>query len=473
MRNFINIEIDKYDDNFRVPYDDNMTLEQFHRGLEKVVGPCKLTISKYEEKKNKKLKEVFKGDYIYCIKNENLGSIIKKWKGNFINKNNSCYRDSFIQSFIHSMAETLVKKEEEWRRKNGLPTGKNFKDYNNSNNDSLWKDILELFDTIDQKIKNNDSSPLLNSYDSSDSPKNQKYETGEIYGPDNLVKLSDTSTSTSSGLNGGSLHLILLFNDRRSNISYTVNHEIYLNKKTVVSDCINIDVRSFTKCLKCNSSDILVTNIGNITIPMYEFLNTYQEKSFNSILKYYYKENNFGKENIKKNEYCKKCFNFNLEYYNKMSSLPDILVIDFNLHNYYNNTPDNKLKEDSFYWVLEENISLEEHYDKIYYDFSNKKDCNYELTSFIGHYGNNENGHFINFSKIDGEWFLFDDLHKKEAIKIGDFKRVKKHIEESKFSFKYGEQSISSKLRICNCFYERNILKGYEYYINKYKEIIK
>ena len=36
-----------------------------------------------------------------------------------------------------------------------------------------------------------------------------------------------------------------------------------------------------------------------------------------------------------------------------MSTLPDILVIDFYLHNYYNNTPDYKLNEDSFYWVLE------------------------------------------------------------------------------------------------------------------------
>lgn len=187
MSNSIKIGIEKYDATFCVPFDDNITLEQFHDALEKIVGLCKLNIAEYEKKKNKKLKEVFKGNnYIYCIKNENLGSIIKKWKGNFINQKNSCFRDSFIQCIIHSMVEKIVKKEEEWRKKNGLSTAQNSIDYNNSNNDSLWNDLLELSKKFNQKIKNNDSSPLLNSYDPLNFPEDQKYQTGEKYVPEHL-----------------------------------------------------------------------------------------------------------------------------------------------------------------------------------------------------------------------------------------------------------------------------------------------
>ena len=82
-----------------------------------------------------------------------------------------------------------------------------------------------------------------------------------------------------------------------------------------------------------------------------------------------------------------------------MSALPDILMIDFNLYSNYDNTPDYKLEEDSFYWALEENISLEEHYDEIYYDNYNKNNCYYELTSFICHCGNHNNGILKTFQK--------------------------------------------------------------------------
>ena len=48
---FVKIGIDKYDDEFSLPYDDNMTLEEFHNALEKAVGPFKLNITKFEKKK--------------------------------------------------------------------------------------------------------------------------------------------------------------------------------------------------------------------------------------------------------------------------------------------------------------------------------------------------------------------------------------------------------------------------------------
>ena len=66
--NYITIGIERYDDNFKIPYDENMTLEQFHNSLEKAIGPCKLNITKYKEKKNKKMKDFLtENTYIYLI----------------------------------------------------------------------------------------------------------------------------------------------------------------------------------------------------------------------------------------------------------------------------------------------------------------------------------------------------------------------------------------------------------------------
>ena len=75
---YITIGIEKYDDDFKIPYDENMTLEQFHISLEKAIGPCKLNITKYEEKKTKKMKDFVNGNTnIYLINNDNLGTILK------------------------------------------------------------------------------------------------------------------------------------------------------------------------------------------------------------------------------------------------------------------------------------------------------------------------------------------------------------------------------------------------------------
>ena len=123
----VTIGIEKYDNDFSIPYDENMTLEQFHNVLEKAIGPFKLNITQFEKKKNLKMKDFVKGNTnIYLLDNENLGNIIKHWKGNFINQYNSCFKDSFIQSLVHSMAETLVKKEEEFRIPQKILFGKNY-----------------------------------------------------------------------------------------------------------------------------------------------------------------------------------------------------------------------------------------------------------------------------------------------------------------------------------------------------------
>ena len=183
---------------------------------------------------------------------------------------------------------------------------------------------------------------------------------------------------------------------------------------------------------------------------MNDFLASNNGKSFNGLLKYYYINNNFGENNKKKKEFCKNCKTNNLEYYRRLSTLPEILIVEFDLNSYYMNSSDAKLKLDSFYWALQERISLKDYYDSLY-----DNNSNYELTSFICHYGNHKNGHFTNFSKIDNIWYFFDDLSQKEAEEIGNFQTVKKRIEKIELSFSYGNVIIGSKLKICTCFYEK------------------
>ena len=48
------------------------------------------------------------------------------------------YRFLCLKHYLFN-GRTIFKKEEELRKKNGLPTTKNFKDSDNSVNDSFWK----------------------------------------------------------------------------------------------------------------------------------------------------------------------------------------------------------------------------------------------------------------------------------------------------------------------------------------------
>ena len=447
-----------------------MTLEQFHNVLEKAIGPCKLNIAQFEKRKNLKMKYFVKGNTnIFLLNNENLGNVIKYWKGNFTNQNNSCFKDSFVQSLVHSMAETIVKKEEELRRVKGLPVSKTFKDYdNNSSENSFWKELLEVFDTIKNKVEKKDSTSVTNTYDSNNKPKDQEYQTGGNYAPTQTSNLSNSSNSTtSSGLKGGNLQILLNLIDS-SNISFVEGHEIFLNKKTIISDCINIEERIFFNCTQCKYSNISVINLGNINIIMNDFLKSYNERSFDGLLKYYYINNNFGENNKKMKDLCKNCKTNNLEYYRRLSTLPEVLIVEFDLSSYYSNSSDAILNEEGFYWALKEEISLKDYYDSLYDNYSD-----YELTSFIGHCGNHKNGHFINFSKIDNIWYLFDDLSPKEAEIIGNFQTLKAIIEKGYFGFIYRGEVIKSKLKICTCFYEKNKCKGYENYIEQIKKIVK
>ena len=444
-KKYLKVGIEKYDEDIEIPYDENMTLEQFKKSLEKAIGSsCKLNLSKYEQKKGKPMKEVVReNSSIFVLDNVNLGDLIKHSKVNFKNKNNSCFRNSYAQSLIHIIMPKIVEFEEKRRKENGLPTAKDFKEYENkdenSKNNEFYKELLEISDIIKNKIKNKDESPILNSYDKSNYASDETYGTGGNYSSNNLSFLSQSSTSSSTGLVGGSLHLKVFINS--FNQTHNQEHNIFFREKTIISDCLGIDVRNFQKCNNCNYSNISSINIGNIVIPIYDYLKTDGDKSFNGLLKYYYKINYFG-NNSKKGEKCEKCKKFSLEFYNKISTLSDILLIDFNLSDYYNNATNDDLEEDSFYWFLEEQISLSDHYDRIQYDISSANDCNYELSSFIGHFGNKENGHFINFTKIDDKWFLFDDLS-ESAQDFGKFDAVKEYLKTNIFSFSYGFDYIS------------------------------
>ena len=91
---------------------------------------------------------------------------------------------------------------------------------------------------------------------------------------------------------------------------------------------------------------------------MYDYIKSGGSKSFNELLNYYYKMNNFGKEYLKIGEICKKCKNSSLTYYNQISTLPEVFIIDFNYEGYYKNTSAKIEEKDSFNWVLEEQIDF-------------------------------------------------------------------------------------------------------------------
>jgi hypothetical protein len=145
----------------------------------------------------------------------------------------------------------------------------------------------EYIKTIDVIYKDNNAQMQENPLCKNDNFKSEHYE--ELIDPliEFLAKITKESPIVKiNGLNAGSLAWLKFYS------TYVKDHQIYLFERTIISDCININVRSFIKCSKCNFSEILVINIGNISIPIYEFLNSFhQVKSFNSLLEYYYKTN--------------------------------------------------------------------------------------------------------------------------------------------------------------------------------------
>ena len=446
MSGKLTIFVEKYDDEFEIEYDPEMTLETFKNCMEEVFGPIKLNVS-YKKNKDKKMKDIA-AEYnsIAFLNNENLGHKIQKSKVNFINESNSCFKNSFTVT-LRSLIPKICEKEEKNRLDKGLPVLKDFKSLRNPENpdDDLWYGLLELLDILKDKGKKNDTTPIKNTFDPKNSKfDNQKYKTGENYAPNTMCKLAQDSTHSSRGLRGGSIDLDIIL----KNTDFVNNHEIYLVKQTIISDCITIEVRCFQNCSVCNFSNISVINFGNIAIDMYDFVNSEEEKSFDALLNYYYKTNFFGKENLKKENTCSKCYSNSLQFYNKMSTLPEILYIDFNWGKFSSLSG---IKSD---WILKEEISLLKHYDNVNFG---KIDYYYRLISFVAYY---TWGHFVNFSKIDGCWYLFDDLSDGPAEKIN-----------GKGTFNDAKQR-SDGLIICYCFYEKYKCKGYENYIQKIKEII-
>ena len=265
MEAFANVFIEKYDQEFSIPYQEEMTLEDFKNSMEKVVGSIKIPM--FNKYKDQKLTEyIKKNPTIVTLDNANLGSLLKNSKVNFINKSNSCARDTFCQVIIHSLVPKIIEIEEQQNLKNGKLPCKNFKEYKNpENNDGHYNQFLDMLDEIKDKVKKNDSNPIPNSFDKNNKPPSQSYEDCGNYFPRGLNNLSNSSNNTNTGLLGGSIKVLEICNGNTVlSDDYLNNHEIYLKKKTVVSDCIKIEVRSFQKCLMCNFSNISVINLGNI-----------------------------------------------------------------------------------------------------------------------------------------------------------------------------------------------------------------
>lgn len=71
--------------------------------------------------------------------------MVKKWKGNFINENNSCGEDAIIQSIIHTVAPKIFEAETNKRIQQGLPYPESFEDLisiASEEKDPLYKDLL-------------------------------------------------------------------------------------------------------------------------------------------------------------------------------------------------------------------------------------------------------------------------------------------------------------------------------------------
>jgi len=448
----IKIGYEDFDEPFEVDFDEEMTLETFRHLLGEAIGgdsqyiKLHMTKKEYEEEKHKTLKEYFKDrkDSIYTLKNNDMENVINHWTGNFNNSNNSCGKDSLTKSIIHSIVPQIIEMAHYRIVKEKLPIPKKPSDILKYSN--AGESFKNLFLFLDNIYKDNKSELQKNPLCKDDNFKSEEYL--ELMRPliEFLAKLAKESPPTQEKGSGGSKIIFLKFSS-----TYVKDHQIYLFERTVISDCIGIDVRSFQNCINCKKTDILLTKIGNICIPMYDYIKTGGSKSFNELLKYYYKINNFGKENSKNGEICEKCKNSSLTYYNQISTLPEVFIIDFNYESYYNNTSIKIGKEVSFDWVLEEQIDLLKYYDgKCYESYEGY----YKLSSFIGYF---EWGHFINFSKIGDKWYYFNDLY-KDSESFDSFTAVK---------------NKSSDLKICLSFYKKNKCKGYEHYIPKIKEIIK
>ena len=211
--------------------------------------------------------------------------------------------------------------------------------------------------------------------------------------------------------------------------------QIILNKKTVLGDIIEIQIRRFYTCMKCFESEIEVEFYGNICINMNNYLSFSQKskdsqnkKNLIDVLKYYYIANNFSSKNSKKLtgdcEYCNEK-NAELNHFKEMSILPEVLIINLDWIDYYKK---NKFPtySNSFHWLYQENLSLKE--------FINiEQDCEYELASFTVH--DYFWGHYLCYQKIKGKWYFFNDLHYKPGYKIKSNKAskiIKKRLKKPK-----------------------------------------
>jgi hypothetical protein len=75
---YLIVGIEKYDEEIKIPYDDNMTLKQFKEMIEKAIcSSIKLNITKYDKKKDKPMKEIIEeNSNIFVLNNENLGDLV-------------------------------------------------------------------------------------------------------------------------------------------------------------------------------------------------------------------------------------------------------------------------------------------------------------------------------------------------------------------------------------------------------------
>lgn len=356
--------------------------------------------------------------------NNNQNNLLSKhldnYTGNILHTKNSCRKSCMMQDLLHVFAEPMERNINYQLNKNGKPNIKSFKEMKKVKEEKkgLFNAYLDILDNAVQKSLIKDNTNLITyNFDSYYAPSNEGI--GEsIYYPTTLESLSIDSLSIEIPGAGGSLSK--KFEEKK------LKEQIILNKKTVLGDIIEIQIRRFYTCMKCFETEIEVEFFGNICINMNDYLSSIQKSKDSQnkeklieVLKYYFMANNFSSKNSKKLigdcDYCNEK-NTELCHFKEMSILPEVLIINLDWIDYYKKKLFLTDYSNSFHWLYQENLSLKE--------FINiEQDCEYELASFTVH--DYFWGHYLSYQKIKGKWYFFNDLYNKPGYQINPKKASK------------------------------------------------
>lgn len=158
-------------------------------------------------------------------------------------------------------------------------------------------------------------------------------------------------------------------------------------------DLKNICYGKLKLSIKCNSCKTVKNvieefNTLNLTIDKDEVLSIYD--LFNN---YFKKETHDDPKNL---YYCENCkCNTVSEHKTTLWKLPKKIIVNLKRYSMSGHKLNTKIK-----YPIDSLMVRESESNKVY---------NYSLENIIYHFGNSTNGHYVNSSKINNEWYLIDD----------------------------------------------------------------